>query len=189
MLVAPLSQREIDEKLRHENLDEWQKLWWASQGNELAFADWSLMAAAVPFPEDETLSVMDLCCGPGDFGRFIHRRFKKARVDLVDRDPFFLSLSAALNQRAGLVGGSTTRDLWDSRWTDGLPREYHVIGVTASLHWLDVQRLGEVFRDVLKLLRAGGVFLFAEPACPEAKFAPALANWKPTEPDTYDPAA
>ena len=137
---------------------------------------------------DRQLSVLDLCCGPGDIGRFMHHRFAKARVDRVDRDQFFLSLCKALNRRAGVAGESFTRDLWDSRWTDDLPREYHAIAVTASLHWLDVQRLGEIFRGVLKLLRAGGVFLFAEPACTNAKFAAALANWKPCIPHTYDPA-
>ena len=188
MPIAPLSRSEIEEKLRHENLDEWQKLWWASQGDDLAFADWTLMAAAVPFPETQALSVLDLCCGPGDAGRFMHRRFHQATVDRLDRDSFFLALSGALNRRSRVPGESYSRDLWDPRWRDGLPRDYHVAVVTASLHWLDVQRLGEIFRGVLKLLRAGGVFLFAEPACTNAKFAAALANWKPCIPHTYDPA-
>ena len=189
MPIAPLSRSEIEEKLRHENLDEWQKLWWASQGDDLAFADWTLMAAAVPFPETQALSVLDLCCGPGDAGRFMHRRFHQATVDRLDRDSFFLALPGALNRRSRVPGESYSRDLWDPRWRDGLPRDYHVAVVTASLHWLDVLRLGEILGDVLGLLRPGGVFLFAEPACPDAKFAQALANWKPSESDTYDPAA
>src|SRR6516164_8251168 len=118
---APLSQIDLDQKLNHENLDEWQKLWWTSQGDDLAIADWTLMAAAVPFPDNQALHVMDLCCGPGDLGRFIHRRFDEARVDRVDRDPFFLSLSGALNRRAGVSGECFVRDLWDPRWLEGLP--------------------------------------------------------------------
>jgi trans-aconitate methyltransferase len=63
-----------------------------------------LIAAAIPFPADEPLRVLDLCCGPGDVGRLIRSQFPKARIDCVDRDLFLLSLCIALNRRENIQG-------------------------------------------------------------------------------------
>jgi ubiquinone/menaquinone biosynthesis C-methylase UbiE len=81
MANPQLSQNQIEEKLKGQNLEEWQQLWRASQGGA---ANWELMAAALPFSESKELSVLDLCCGPGDIGRYISQRFGKARVQCVD---------------------------------------------------------------------------------------------------------
>ena len=94
----PLLQNQIEEKLRRENLEEWEQLWRASQGGT---ANWQLMAAALPFPESSELSVLDLCCGPGDIGRFISQRLGKHECR-CGPPSFLLSLCAALNRRAGI---------------------------------------------------------------------------------------
>ncbi len=165
-----LTQPQIDEKLRNENLDEWLELWLASQGGEKRNRGLELMAAALPFGRDAELPVLDMCCGPGDVGRFIHNRFPKARVDCVDRDPFMLSLCGALNRRAGIAGQTFVRDMWDANWQEGLPRGYDAIASAASLHWFDVQRLGELFGDVFEMLRPGGR------SCSRSQLAPNLRS-------------
>lgn len=152
------------------------------------------MAAALPFPESSELSVLDLCCGPGNIGRFISQRFGKARVHGVDRDPFLLSLCAALNRRAGISTRTFVRDMWSADWYEGLSRDYDVVATAAALHWFDVRRLSELLSDVFGLLLSGGVFLFAEPASPEPRFAWALENRKEgpaqnLDPENYDPNA
>ena len=184
MANPQLSQIQIEEKLQGENLEEWEQLWRASQGGT---ANWELIAAALPFPESSELSVLDLCCGPGDIGRVISQRFGKARVHCVDRDPFLLSLCAALNRTAGISTRTFVRDMWSADWCEGLSHDYDVVATAAALHWFDVRSLSELFSDVFGLLRSGGVFLFAEPASPQPRFAAALDNWKGGQPQNLDP--
>jgi SAM-dependent methyltransferase len=104
--------------------------------------------------------VLDLCCGPGDVGRVIRSRFSIARIDCVDRDPFLLSLCAALNTRVGIEGEIFTRDMWKPDWSVGLSNNYGAIATANALHWFDVARAAELFKDVFRLLRPGGSSCF-----------------------------
>jgi hypothetical protein len=99
------TQAEIEDKLRGENLNEWLDLWRAEQGPAKPAA-LKLIAAAIPFPIDQNLQVLDIGCGTGDAGRAIHSRFPHALIDSVDRNEFFVSLCAAVNRRDG-IGGRT----------------------------------------------------------------------------------
>ena len=177
----PLSQAEIAERLRDQDLDEWLQLWWGTQGASKR-ACLQLMAAAVPFAADESLLVFDMCCGPGDVGRAIRSRFPKARVDCVDRDLFLVSLCLAFNRREGIAGDTYIRDMWQADWHTGLASNYDVVATAYALHWFDVRRVSELFADVAQLLRPGGVFLFLEPARTEA----ALASLAPDEERTWE---
>jgi SAM-dependent methyltransferase len=76
--------------------------------------------------------------------------------------------------------------MWDKRWQDGLPNDYDVVATAAALHWFDVRRLGEIFIDVLQVLRPGGVFLFAEPVCAQPAFSAAFEAWKTRQPNVRD---
>ena len=153
MSSAPLTQAEIADRLRNENLDEWLELWWATQGTAKRRA-LELMAAILPFPIAEKLSVLDLCCGPGDVGRVIRSRFSKARVDCVDRDSFLLSLCAALNTRVGVEGEILTRDMWKPDWTVGLSKNYDAIATANALHSFDVARVAETLQRRLQIAAA-----------------------------------
>jgi SAM-dependent methyltransferase len=180
----PLTQSQIEKKLRNEDLDELLRLWWAEQGAEKR-RDLDLIASAIPFSKDAALRVLDLCCGPGDVGRAIRARYPKSRIDCVDRDVFLISICIGMNRREGVPGQSFVRDLWDADWHNGLEGEYDVVATANSLHWLDAQRVAQVFQDVFRLLRPGGVFLFAEPACNEKTFAAGFAEWKSRQPSRY----
>lgn len=166
----PLSQTEIAERLHNQDLDEWFRLWWATQGASKR-ACLKLMAAALPYASDKSLLVLDLCCGPGDVGRAIRSRLPKAHVDCVDRDPFLLSLCMTFNRREDIPGQTYMRDMWKVDWHDGLARNYDVVATANALHWFDVRRVAELFADVAQLLRRGGIFLFLEPARSEEVLA------------------
>jgi len=185
---APLSQNQIKEKLRGENLDDWLNLWWVSQGGAPRNRRLKLIAEMLPFSPTQAIAVLDMCCGPGDLGRFVRARFSKARIDCIDRDPFLLALCEALNQREGILGRMFVRDMWDTSWSDGLPREYDAVVASSALHWFDVERIGELFADVISLLKRGGVFLFAEPASAQQPFASVFEEWKTKQADAYDPS-
>jgi len=179
-----LTQSEIEKKLGNEKLDELLRLWWAEQGAEKR-RDLDLIASAIPFPKDAALRVLDLCCGPGDVGRTIRARYPNSRIDCVDRDVFLISICIGMNRREGVPGENFVRDLQEAGWHNGLEAGYDVVATANALHWLDAQRVAQVFQDVFRLLRPGGVFLFVEPACSEKTFAAGFADCKSRQPARY----
>ena len=183
MQSPPISQAEIDARV-HPHVDELLALWWAEQGaskpNDLA-----LIASAIPFPRDQPIRVLDLCCGPGDVGRAIREVYPNALIDGVDRDPFFMAICRAVNQRERIPGTLVVRDLQEDGWLDELAGEYDVIATVNALHWFDEGRAGQLIEDVHGRLRSGGVFLVAEPASAEAPFASGFEAWKAKQPPRY----
>jgi SAM-dependent methyltransferase len=179
-----LTQSQIEKKLSDETLDELLDLWRTEQGAEKR-RDLDLLAAAIPFPKDATLRVLDLGCGPGDVGRAIRARYPRSQIDCLDRDVFLISMCIAMNRREDVSGQNFVRDLWDADWCRDLKRDYDVVAVANALHWLDARRVSEVIKDVFRLLRSGGVFLFVEPACGEPQFAAGFAEWKSQQPSRY----
>src|SRR5512147_2428641 len=183
MQPPPVSQAEIDARILP-HIDELLALWWAEQGvskpNDLA-----LIASAIPFPREQPIRVLDLCCGPGDVGRAIHKFYPGAHVDGIDRDPFFMSICRAVNQRERIPGKLVVRDLQDDGWLGELPGNYDVVATANALHWFDEGRAQRLVEDVHATLRAGGVFLLAEPASAGAPFAEGFEAWKAKQPPRY----
>jgi len=183
MQPPPISQAEIDARIGN-HLDELLTLWWAEQGASKP-RDLQLIASALPFPRDRAVRVLDLCCGPGDVGRAIRHEYGNAQVDCVDRDPFLISICAGVNRRDGVPGKIVIADLVDDGWQKGLPGEYDVIATVNALHWFEVARAEQLFRDIHTLLRGGGVFVFAEPVSCEVPFAAGFEEWKAKQPPRY----
>ena len=151
MQTPPISPATIDARI-HPHIDELLALWWAEQGaskpNDLA-----LIASAIPFPRDQPIRVLDLCCGPGDVGRAIRKIYPNAHIDGIDRDPFFMSICRAVNQREGIPGKLVVRDLEDDGWLDELAGDYDVVATVNALHWFDEGRAGQLVEDVYGRLR------------------------------------
>src|SRR5260370_9994471 len=177
MSNPPLTQSQIEGTLSNENLDELLHLWWTEQGAAKK-RDLELMSTALPFSPEQGLRVLDLCCGPGDAGRTIRSRFPNSRIDCVDRDLFLISICMSVNRREGVPGQTFVRDMWNTDWYSGLSRDYSVVATANALHWFDARRVRELFTDVLRLLRSGGVFLVVEAACAEKTVATRVCAWK-----------
>jgi SAM-dependent methyltransferase len=183
MQSPPISQSEIDARI-HDHVDELLALWWAEQGAS-KINDLDLIASAMPFPRGEAIRALDFCCGPGDVGRAIRRVYPKARIDGIDRDPFLTSICRAVNRRDGIPGTLVVRDLKEDGWVDELPGPYDVVATVNALHWFDAERAARLVMDVRGRLRRGGLFLLAEPACPETPFAAGFDEWKAKQPPRY----
>jgi SAM-dependent methyltransferase len=177
-------QPEIDQRLSHDNLEEWLRLWDVEQGPAKR-PSLALMAAVVPEVRGRPLRVLDLCCGPGDAGRAIHARFPGAEVDGVDRDLFLSSLCRAVNARQGVKGRILRRDLYQPDWRDGLEGPYDVVIVGNALHWIRMARVRALLADVRGLLRPGGVFVFMEPVSAEPALAVGYGAWRATQPPQH----
>ncbi len=181
-----ITQAQIAEKLCGEDLEEWLQLWRTEQGPAKP-RSLELMAAAIPFPADKNLHVLDLCCGTGDAGRVIASKFPNARIDFLDRDLFFISLCSAVNQRDGICGRTLMRDLLDPNWHGDFQKDYDVVVAANCLHWFSIQQATQLFADILELLRSGGSFLFMEPVGTEAPFTSGFATWRSTQPSQHRP--
>lgn len=183
MQSPPISQAEIDARI-HGHIDELLELWWAEQGSSKS-KDLELIALAIPFPRGQAIRALDLCCGPGDVGRAIRQMYPKAQIDCIDRDPFLTSICRAVNQRARIPGTLVVRDLKDDGWLDELPGNYDVVATVNALHWFDAERAAQLVADVHGTLRGDGLFLLAEPACPETPFLTGVEEWKANQPPRY----
>ena len=177
-------QAEIEDKLRGEDLNPWLDLWRTEQGPAKPAA-LKLIAAAIPFPIDQRLRVLDVGCGPGDAGRVIHSRFPDARIDAVDRNEFFVSLCGAVNRRDGIAGRTWVRDLSEPNWRRDLASDYDVVVAVNAVHWLSLASAAELFGDIFHALRSGGVFLMMEPAGAEPPFAPGFEAWRKEQPSQH----
>jgi SAM-dependent methyltransferase len=180
MQSPPISQAEIDARISP-HIDELLALWWAEQGASKP-NDLELIASAIPFPREQPIRVLDLCCGPGDVGRAIRKTYPNAQIDGVDRDPFFTSICRAANQRERIPGQLVVSDLQNDGWLDALSGDYHVVATVNALHWFDTERAGQLVDDVNGMLRDGGVFLVAEPTVAETPFAAGFDAWKAKQP-------
>jgi len=183
MQSPPISQTEIHSRTNN-HIDELLELWWAEQGAAKP-KDLELLALAMPFPRGQAIRALDLCCGPGDVGRAIRQIYPKAQIDCIDRDPFLASICKAVNQRAGIPGMLVVRDLNDDGWLDELSRNYDVVATVNALHWFDAGSAGQIVKEVHGTLRGGGLFLLAEPACPETLFLAGFEEWKAKQPPRY----
>jgi SAM-dependent methyltransferase len=183
MQSPPISQVEIDARILS-HIDELLELWWAEQGASKP-KDLELIALAIPFPRGQAIRALDLCCGPGDVGRAIRQIYPKAHIDGIDRDPFLTSICRAVNQRDRIPGTLVVRDLKDDGWLDELLGNYDVVATVSALHWFDAERAAQLVEDVHGTLRGGGLFLLAEPACPETPFVTGFDEWKAKQPSRY----
>ena len=174
----------LAKKLSSENLDELLQLWWTEQGVAKR-RDVELMAAALPFPTETNLRVLDMCCGPGDVGRSIWGRYRNSRIDCVDRDVFLICICDGINRREGVYAENFVRDLWNSdrhtacatTMTQWRPRT-HFTGSTHRVLWSCSMISSGCFVPV-------ECFLFVEPACAEKTFAAGFAEWKSRQRDRY----
>ncbi len=178
------TQAEIEDKLRGEDLNTWLDLWHAEQGPAKPGA-LTLIAAAIPFPIEQSLRVLDLGCGPGDAGRVIHTRFPHAMVDFVDRNEFFVALCGAVNRRDGIGGRTWVRDLSEPDWRRDLATGYDVAVAVNALHWFSIEEATKLLGDIFQSLRSGGVFLLMEPAGTEPQFAPGFQAWQKEQPSQH----
>jgi SAM-dependent methyltransferase len=105
-------------------------------------------------------AILDLAGGTGSISLRVRRRFPAATTALLDVDPVLLTIAtASLDEHSTVV----TADLRTPGWADALPRrDYDAILTATALHWIEGDRLRDLYRELRDVLRPGGVFLNAD---------------------------
>ncbi len=142
----------------HRWLDRWDRQ--QESFNPNREAKFSLMFDVLQAELPRRFTALDLGSGPGSLSIRLLRRFPRARVVAVDLDPVVLQVGqGALGHARGRLTW-VEGDLGHAGWTRGLPvSRVDAALSTTALHWLDPPRLRQLYRDLYRLLRPGGVFL------------------------------
>jgi trans-aconitate methyltransferase len=103
---------------------------------------------------------IDLACGPGSLSQRLLVRFPKAQCSAVDLDPVLLAVvQGALGTMDGRLRWVEV-DIKEADWLEHLGlEEVDAVLSTTALHWLPVERLIFLYRQLGQLIRPGGVFL------------------------------
>lgn len=117
-----------------------------------------LDALAVLLPEE--FVALDLACGPGAISQRLLERFPRARSIAVDLDPVLLAMGEAVLGDAGGRLRWVEADLTDPGWAARLDEpSFDAVLSTTALHWLPVEPLVRLYRDLGRLVREDGVVL------------------------------
>jgi SAM-dependent methyltransferase len=104
----------------------------------------------------------------------------------VDRNEFFVALCGAVNRRDGIGGRTLVHDLEQRNWRRDLESDYDVIVSVNAVHWFSLAKAAELFGDIFRSLRSGGVFVLMEPAGAAPPFAPGFEAWKKEQPSQHN---
>jgi SAM-dependent methyltransferase len=109
-----------------------------------------------------TPTVLDLACGPGTVTRRLLDRMPAARSIAVDVDPVLLTIASATfadDDRVRIVRA----DLRDPTWVESLPdQQVDAVLTATALHWLPEDAVRQVYRDLARVVRRGGVVAHSE---------------------------
>lgn len=123
-------------------------------------------------------AILDLAGGTGSISLRALQRLPRATTTLVDVDPVLLTIArASLDERTDIVA----TDLRRETWTAALPRrDYDAVLTATALHWINGDRLRELYREVHGVIRPGGVFINADhmgdPGLPN--FSQRVEDWE-----------
>jgi SAM-dependent methyltransferase len=144
------------------NWHEWMQRWDRQQSGYLPDREqrFTAMLDVLEALLPERFIALDLACGPGSISQRLLHRFPKASSVALDFDPVLLLLGQ--NELGNMQGRLrwVEADLRDPAWLIQLGEE-HVDAVltTTALHWLTAGTLVQVYHQLGKLVRPGGVVL------------------------------
>ncbi len=103
---------------------------------------------------------IDLACGPGSLSQRLLQRFPQAKCIAIDFDPVLLAMGQANlgnfdDRLQWLEADLMVLDLGE-KYADA---QIDAVLSTTALHWLPTTRLIEVYQQLGKCIRPGGVFL------------------------------
>ncbi|GAA1698215.1 class I SAM-dependent methyltransferase [Fodinicola feengrottensis] len=109
---------------------------------------------------DRPPRVLDLAGGTGSISLRLLARWPNAETVVLDADRSLLTIArGSLGDRGHVVAAN----LGTSGWLDALPyKEFDAVLTATALHWINSERLRELYAEVRGVLRTGGVFMNAD---------------------------
>lgn len=141
---------------------DWLRRWDAQQQGYLPEreARFNVMFDVLAVLLPEAFVALDLACGPGSLSCRLLQRFPQARCLALDYDPVLLTIGqgalGTLDGRLQWVEADLAQADWVTR-LGGAPLD--AVLSTTALHWLDEPTLVQVYQQLSRLVRPGGVFL------------------------------
>ena len=139
-------------------VDEWVS---RQQAEDARRAErFQMMCDLFPFPNDATVSILDVGAGYGAVSQYILDRFSNARCIAQDGSEPMLSRARAVSVTYGGRLVPYRSDLFGPNW---LPKSFGPFDAAVSsscLHNLrDFKRISEIYAEIRQHLKPGGVFL------------------------------
>ncbi len=149
-------------KSPHLNWHEWMQRWDRQQSGYMPDREqrFTAMLDVLEALLPEQFVALDLACGSGSISQRLLNRFPHARCIAVDFDPILLLLGQnVLGDMQGRLRW-VEADLRDPAWPTQLGVEQvDAVLSTTALHWLPAGTLVQVYHQLGKLVRPGGVVL------------------------------
>ncbi len=106
--------------------------------------------------------IIDLGCGPGSLMATVLEYFPNVEVIGIDFDPTLLLLANIRLMPFGHRAKIEYLDLREPSWTKVSTEPVNAIISATALHWFSPAQLVELYSQIAKLLRKGGIFLNAD---------------------------
>lgn len=110
-------------------------------------------------------AVLDLGCGTGSLMLSVLEAFPQAKSIGIDFDPIILWLAKARLESFGNRARVILADLRDITWLEAVQSQFDAVISATALHWFHPNQLSDLYRQVAKILRPGGIFLNADHVC------------------------
>lgn len=143
----------------------WMRRWDAQQERYIADREerFTVVADVVEQTTRDVAApvIVDLGAGPGSMSGRLAQRIPGARFVAVDADPVLLALGHA---HYGDLVRFVDADLADPSWPESaeLPQQVDAAVSSTALHWLEPDRLAELYTQLAAYIRPGGVFVNAD---------------------------
>ena len=139
-------------------VDEWVS---RQQAEDSSWAErFQLMCDLCGFPDDATVTILDVGAGYGPVSMFILERYPRATCIAQDGSPPMLNRARTLLARYGKRFQTYQSDLFETSW---LPTQFGPFDAAVSsscLHNLrSFERIRQIYREIREQLKPGGAFL------------------------------
>lgn len=125
-------------------------------------------------PAPKGALIVELCCGEGLLAQALLKRFPGAALLGLDGAPEMLAAAGRRLAEFGERFRPRHFDLAHHDWRADI-RGAHAVVSSLAIHHLDGQEKQQLFADVYRMLRPGGVFVIADLIAPAGKQAEAVA--------------
>lgn len=155
MTITPAANPPID-------LSPWYERWERQQETYIPHREerFTVMLDIVQHFCGDAPLVLDLLSGPGAISARILRRFPRARVVALDLDPVLVAIGKSAHGDGGGRLSWLEANVKDPVWADVLPPgQFDAVLSTTAIHWLDAGDIVELYRELARRIRPGGIFM------------------------------